>query len=149
MRVVAADRFLGRTASILATTSGGREAAARARGAAACVHVFAGYVRVISAVRLDIDETRQNIEEARRVAIDRLIELERWVGRARLHVTNASLYELETDFQIIEQMAGITATQILRVLQESGLLRDAAHRLEDQRPNEVRTQRESDLGGDR
>ncbi len=91
------------------------------------------------AIELGLD-----IEEARRVALDRLIELERWVGKARLHVTGASLYELETDFQVIEQMAGITATQLLRVLQESGLLRDAAHRSEDQRPNEVRRQRERD-----
>jgi hypothetical protein len=84
------------------------------------------------------------IEEARRVAFDRLIEVERWVGKARLLVTGASLYELETDFQVIEQVVGITASQLPRVPQESGLLRDAAHRSEDQRPNEVRRHRERD-----
>ena len=99
-------------------------------------------------IRQDIEEVRPDIEEARRVALDRLIELERWVGKARLHVTSASLYELETDFQVIEQMAGTTATQLLRVLQESGLLRDAAHRPQDQRPNEVQRRRDRDRGDD-
>jgi hypothetical protein len=101
-----------------------------------------------SAVRLDVEETHRDIEEARRVAIDRLIELERWIGKARLHVTNVSLYELETDFQVIEQMAGTAATQILRVLHESGMLRDAARGAESQRPNEVRRLRERDRGAD-
>jgi hypothetical protein len=96
----------------------------------------------------DIEEFRPDIEEARRVALDRLIELERWVGKARLHVTSASLYELETDFQVIEQMAGTSAEQLLRVLRESGLLRDAAHRPEDQRPNEVQRRRDRDRGDD-
>lgn len=84
------------------------------------------------------------MEEARRVAVDRLIELERWVGKARIHVTDASLYEVETDFEVIQQLAGISAEQILRVLRESGLLRDAAHRSEDQWPDEIREQRERD-----
>jgi hypothetical protein len=103
-----------------------------------------GGVEEEAARRPDIEGAHSDIEEARRVALDRLIELERWVGKARLHVTSASLYELETDFQVIEQMAGISAAQLLRVLQESGLLRDAAHRREDQRPDEVEQRRERD-----
>jgi predicted deacylase len=85
-------------------------------------------------------------EEARRVALDRLVELERWIDKARTHAVTSTLYELETDFQVIEELAGITAQQILRVLRESGLLRDAAHGLEDQRPDEIREQRDRHTG---
>jgi len=81
------------------------------------------------------------------VAMDRLEELGRWVGKANEHARNSSLYELETDFQVIEQMAGISAQQILRVLRESGLLRDAAYRPEDQRPDEVQQRRDRDHDG--
>ncbi len=96
--------------------------------------------------RKEVPSVRQDVEEARKVAIDRLEELARWVDKARDHARSSSLYELETDLQVIEQMAGISAQQVLRVLRESGLLRDAAHRPEDQRPDEVQQRRDREQG---
>ena len=97
----------------------------------------------------DLPLIRPAIEEARRVALDRVSELERWIHKARDHATTSTLYELETDFQVIEKMAGISAEQVLRVIRESGLLRDAGHRPENQRPDEVGQQRERDRDRDR
>jgi hypothetical protein len=84
------------------------------------------------------------VEEARRVAMGRLDELSRWIGKARTHAISSSLYELETDFQIIEHMAGVSAEQVLRVLRESGLLRAAAHLPVEQPPDEVLRRRKRD-----
>lgn len=92
----------------------------------------------------EVPNVHPGVEEARRVAIDRLEELGRWVAKAKDHARRSSLYELETDFQVMEQMAGISAQQVLRVLRESGLLRDAAHLPEHQRPDEVGQRRERD-----
>src|SRR5438128_2064101 len=94
--------------------------------------------------RKEVQNIGQGVEEARMVAIDRLEELARWVDKARDHARNSSLYELETDFQVIEQMAGISAQQILRVLRESGLLRDAGIRPEERRPAEIQQRRDRD-----
>ena len=94
--------------------------------------------------RKEVPSISQGVEEARKVAIERLEELARWVDKARDHARSSSLYELETDLQVIEQMAGISAQQVLRVLRESGLLREAARRPEDQRPDEVQQRRDRD-----
>ena len=50
----------------------------------------------------DIDEVLLEVEEARRIAMDRLVELTRWIEKAREHASlpSSTLYELETDFQV-------------------------------------------------
>jgi len=91
----------------------------------------------------DIDEVLLEVEEARRIAMDRLVELTRWIEKAREHASlpSSTLYELETDFQVIAQLADVTAEQLLRVLRESGLLRDAARIQQFRQPDEVGEQR--------
>ena len=42
----------------------------------------------------DLPLIRPAIEEARRVALDRVSELERWIHKARDHATTSTLYEL-------------------------------------------------------
>lgn len=98
------------------------------------------------AMRGDTEGAHPDIEEARRVALDRLIELERWVGKATLHKRVAirardGLPDHRAD-------GSISAAELLRVLHVSGLLRDAAHRPEDQRPDEVEQRRERDRRDD-
>ena len=61
---------------------------------------------------------------------------------------SAELLDVDYDVQAAVHRGGVpsrpTVDMVLRVIRESGLLRDAGHRPEDQRPDEVGQQRERD-----
>jgi hypothetical protein len=91
---------------------------------------------------MDGEQEFREEEVARTVVASRIKELRRWLENVSAHLERATLYELETDLQVIETLAGTTAKQLLRVLKESGMLRQAAHRAGEQ-VDEVGAQRDT------
>jgi hypothetical protein len=79
-----------------------------------------------------VSQKEQPREIAREVAAQRVGELQRWLDKLREDLDTGSLYEAEADYQVIAVLARTTAEQILRVLRESGELREASGRGADQ-----------------
>jgi hypothetical protein len=79
-----------------------------------------------------MSQKEQPREIAREVAAQRVGELQRWLDKLRQALDTGSLYEAEADYQVIAVLATTTAEQILRVLRESGELREASGRGADQ-----------------
>jgi hypothetical protein len=73
-----------------------------------------------------VSQKEQPREIAREVAAQRVGELQRWLDKLREDLDTGSLYEAEADYQVIAVLATTTAEQILRVMRESGELRDPA-----------------------
>lgn len=86
------------------------------------------------------------MEEARRVALARLEEIRIRLEKAREEADSNSLFALEADLQVIGALAEVTAQQVLRVLQESGMLRDAARAWAETRSDEIADQRATHEG---
>jgi hypothetical protein len=63
---------------------------------------------------MDGEQEFREEEVARTVVASRIKELRRWLENASAHLEQATLYELETDLQVIETLAGTTAKQLLR-----------------------------------